>query len=65
MSGNNVSDHFITSTPTVSGISLVIGGITLSDWVLIGWLVYIVIAIIPKLPAAYKTVRGWIDRLWK
>jgi hypothetical protein len=49
----------LTSGPVATGASMVVYGITLSEWVLIGWLVYIIVCLIPKISPALSELRRW------
>jgi len=53
-------DSEMTSAPVATGASMLVYGITLSDLVLLGWLAYIAVCLIPKIRPACIEVRRWI-----
>lgn len=55
----------LTSAPIATGASMLVYGMTLSDLVLIGWLIYIAVCLIPKLAPAWREVRRWVQELRK
>lgn len=60
-----MNDSDLTGTPIATGASIVVYGVTLSDLVLIGWLIYIGVCLIPKMAPAWREVRRWVKELRK
>jgi len=50
-----------------TGGAIVVYGVTLSNWVLIGWLVYISLIVVlklPDIPRKFPWVRVLLNKLW-